>query len=925
MPRGMTSAHPLLERDAAQARLGDLLGRTGAGAGAVALVEGPAGVGKTALLRSTQEEAARRGLRVLAATGSELEQDVPHGVVLQLFESEVVRTEAGRRDRLLSGAAALARPLLVDGGAPQESGEGGLRHALWWLCENLAAEQPLAIFVDDLQWVDPASLRTLQYVAARVRDAPIAVVAASRPGPASLLDGAVPIALDRLGPLAVGDLVRAAVPAADSALVEACAQASGGNPFLLHAVLEHLAELDAPGPADVDRAPDAVTRYVLADLERAERARPGARALAEMAAVLDGDAELRHAAALADLALEGAALAAEALAERGVLDAGDPLRFVHPLVRAAVVGSIPAPRRALSHLKAAERLDSDGARLGRIASHLLHASRDGDPWVVSLLAQAADHALAEGAPEVAVRNLRRALAEPPAADQRLGVLRALGRAEAAIGDPQATKRLGEALALAPDDAARIGVLEELGDVRFGVGDAPGAAARYDEAIALAPDDAVRRRLLSRYGTAAMLDARLAADAAGRIQELIAHPERDDVLEERVVVATLSVARTYACAPVDEIRALARRALADGRLVAEGTADATYIYAALGASTWAGDCDATIRDATAAIEDARRRGSLAGFANASNSRAAAYYWSGRVGEALADAQLALALSKQGWESFLPVVVLTACMAHADRGEAGEATSLAASLEAARWDGSAMEAFLLQARGVAAHASGATEEAYEAFTAAGRRFEPVSPNPIILDWRSRAALAAALAGRGDEAEELAAREVELARSFGAARAIGVALRAHGMVRGADGIGLLEEAVVALDGSSARLELARALVDLGAALRRAGRRAQAREPLARGRDLAAACGALGLERRAHEEQRAAGMRPRRAAITGIDALSPSERRVAELAAGGMSNRDIAQALFVTTKAVEWHLSNAYRKLAIRSRRELPAALGS
>lgn len=131
--------------------------------------------------------------------------------------------------------------------------------------------------------------------------------------------------------------------------------------------------------------------------------------------------------------------------------------------------------------------------------------------------------------------------------------------------------------------------------------------------------------------------------------------------------------------------------------------------------------------------------------------------------------------------------------------------------------------------------------------------------------------------------------------------------------------------LEGSIARLEHARALVDLGAALRRSGERAFAREQLRDGLELAHGCEATVLAERARGEPISTGARPRRAMRTGYDALTPSERRVAEMAGEGMSNRGIAQALFVTPKTVEMHLSRAYAKLDIGSRAQLPEALGS
>ena len=201
-----------------------------------------------------------------------------------------------------------------------------------------------------------------------------------------------------------------------------------------------------------------------------------------------------------------------------------------------------------------------------------------------------------------------------------------------------------------------------------------------------------------------------------------------------------------------------------------------------------------------------------------------------------------------------------------------------------------------------------------------------NPSGVPWRSWAAEGLRLLDRADEAHPLAAEELVLARRWGDPHAIGNALRVLGLVEGGKaGIALLREAVEVLAGSESRLEHARALVDLGAALRRANQRTEARERLREGVDLARWIGAFGLAERANDEIAATGARPRKVLQTGIDALTASERRVAQLAAEGMSNKEIAQALFVTIKTVEVHLSHAYRKLEIGSRTELDTALGT
>jgi DNA-binding CsgD family transcriptional regulator len=183
-----------------------------------------------------------------------------------------------------------------------------------------------------------------------------------------------------------------------------------------------------------------------------------------------------------------------------------------------------------------------------------------------------------------------------------------------------------------------------------------------------------------------------------------------------------------------------------------------------------------------------------------------------------------------------------------------------------------------------------------------------------------------GRHGEARVLALDELRRARSFGAPRAIGVALRAQALVGpSAKRAKTLNAALEVLADSPARLEHARVLVDLGATFRAAGQRTAAKEPLLDGLALAARCGARTLERRARAELAAVGVRPRSAHHAGADSLTPSERRVSELAAAGGTNREIAQALFVTEKTVERHLSSAYHKLGIRSRFQLAAAIGA
>jgi DNA-binding CsgD family transcriptional regulator len=198
-----------------------------------------------------------------------------------------------------------------------------------------------------------------------------------------------------------------------------------------------------------------------------------------------------------------------------------------------------------------------------------------------------------------------------------------------------------------------------------------------------------------------------------------------------------------------------------------------------------------------------------------------------------------------------------------------------------------------------------------------------HPRFVPWRSLKAEALERLGRRPEAIALAEAEVEIARRWGTPGTVGRSLRVLGTILHADGLEQLEEACDLLDRVPARLEQAKALAALGSALRHLRKPTEAREPLRRALELADICGAQPLVDAVRSEIYATGSRPRTTALAGVDALTPSERRVADLASEGQTNRDIAQALYVTPKTVEVHLSNAYRKLGIASRRELARVL--
>jgi AAA ATPase-like protein len=419
----------LVERERELDRLGGAVEGARRGRGALVVVEGHAGIGASRLLEATSQSAARAGVTVLRARGSELETGVAHGVVLQLLEPVVAGASAGERRALLADAAALAEPLLT--GIPPASctSPGRLvsppHHALFRIVANLAAGAPALLVVDDAQWADTASLRFLAHLAARLDRLPVAVVVAAHPTFAgksrALLErlatdpAAELIVPPPLSAAGVTSMLRDALGREpDEAFGRACAEVTGGVPFLVRELARALArERVAPREASAARVlatgTDSVARTVLVRISRLPR---GSLELARATSVLGDGAPLRHAAELAGLDVPSAGTAVDALATDGLLRPGEPLRFMHPIVRTSIHAGLPRARRAQLHTHAARLLARDGLPAERIGAQLIPGRAQGDAWTVATLETAAASALGRGAPRSAARYLRRALRAP---------------------------------------------------------------------------------------------------------------------------------------------------------------------------------------------------------------------------------------------------------------------------------------------------------------------------------------------------------------------------------------------------------------------------------------------------------------------------------------------------------------------------------
>ncbi|HUJ35697.1 MAG TPA: AAA family ATPase [Solirubrobacteraceae bacterium] len=951
----------LFERETELARLGGLLDGVSRGDGAVVVVEGPAGIGKSELLAAVGAGAGARGFGVLSARGSEFEAEIAFGVARQLFEPMLRAASAGERRRLLGGVAQVgARALGLEPGEPAADRFAAI-HGLFWLCANRAERGPVLVAVDDVQWADDPSLGWLGYLARRAGDLAVLVVLGLRSGDPGGERGelarlagdsdAQRVALGPLSAAAVAAIVRAQLDQeAEEAFCAACSELTGGNPLLVRELLAAVGEEGLPARgasvAALHRAaPAAVGTSVLARLGRLG---VEAVALARAVAVLGPRAEVVLAARLAELDPVVAELTADRLAAAQILARARPLEFFHPLIGAAVREDIAPGAGRIAHRRAADLIDREGeGSLPRVAAHLLACGPAGDEWVVQKLGDAALEALDRGAPDVAADYARRALSEPPAAGERAALLSLLGTAEWRAGHPEAIADLEQALVAAGDDpgivtAACVALalayvesdraersVEVLERALAAVGDSDAAPALTERLGTIEPElrgyagpDLIFEAGIALVGMqnerTAPAGLRRAERLRTRLRELA-----DPPVNLLVMLAYYAARRNRA----DEAQELAERALAwvrarerDGLNPYPPPLDTWMVL--IVTVTMVESYDALQRLCEDVLGVTRRRGAMREAIAILVCRASASCDRGALADAEADARWALD-GAEGVHRMHAISELIRVLIERDELKAAEdELARLGDPRASRSD--EMVRFLL-ARGRLRGAQGRLREALDDFLDCGRRCEPLGRRLLsAVPWRAEASLIHAALGDPGEARRLAGEQLELARAFGRPRTLGISLRARGLVEGGDGgLELLGEAVTTLERSQAPLELARALSDYGTALRRAGRRVQARRELERALDLAHRCGARRIANHARAELIAAGTKPRRDAITGRDALTAAELRVARLAAEGLTNREVAQALFITTKTAKGHLSRVYRKLDITRRGQLAEAL--
>lgn len=873
------------------------------GVGGSCVITGPPGIGKSALMADAVGRAERVGARVLRARGSELEGALSFGAARDLLGPAVVRLSIEEQAELIAGPASFARPVLGLG----SSEDGDPLYGLFWLTVALAERQPLLLAVDDLHWVDQESARFCTYLARRVEGLPILLVATTQThhaGPVAdavgdLVEGARVVDLGPLTANDVGGLV-AGQPAQE------VHRLTGGNPMLAVELARAL-EVDPGTPL----ASVSLRGVGAGILRRVHRLSEDAVSLARAVALSPTALGLRDAAALADMDVAGAAAVADALVRADLFEwDGKRMSFQHPLMRTAVYEDLDPVGRRAAHDHAAVVLARLGADAETVAAQLLAAEPRGSATSVGTLVAAADEAAGRLAPRAVAAYLERAIAEPPPAEMRARLLHRLGRVLLDLGRDDAVDVLSAALADSPTETSMAVDLARA----YLAADQPTLASALLEPF-LVPRPASDEELdlaahwllaHSDSGAGDGADAGIPADLEGTT------PAR------RRALLALASSRVGAGASGAELMEIVRRTLGD--LGPQSQFDAVRSYF-LGTTGLLAERE---RIARAEIERARRTGESARYAAAQLSLAIIDNQAGRLREAEASLRLGLeAPDVEGWWRFGLESWLTTTLSMQGRFDEADAL-LDASAEAAVRDGTASKSGwvdrrrseLAMDRGDYAAAIAPAERAFQSHA--------IAMGGVTVG--SDLAVALASVGRAERALVVARECVEVAERIGDPQSIGIAGTALGRVLGgAEGLALLERSVEVLAATPYRWNQANAEVALGAALRAAGQRSRAREVLASALEYAVANDAAPIEKAARGELRLCGARPRRAAQTGAAALTPSEERIALLAAEGRTNKEIAQHLFVTVKNVEMHLVHAYRKLGVSSRRDIAGVLSA
>ncbi|SDP36908.1 helix-turn-helix transcriptional regulator [Lentzea jiangxiensis] len=950
--RNTGSRTTLVGRGPELKRIVDALESTKHATPATILVEGATGIGKTALLDAACDLAQARGFVVCRAKASPMERELPFAVVQQLFEhlrEELSQGQDG--EGTPHGHGAIAGHFTAEVRDMDDVHVLRAIRDVYRFTVRLAQRAPLCLVVDDVQWADVPSLRWLNYLLHRVAKLPVVTLLTRTPGirpadPLLIAELELYSQSTRLTVFTAQDVVQLTEQVLgrtpDGSFVEAVLQATGGCPMVTSHVLGQMRERSTPPDEEAAGAlpgldPEELGRSMLARLNRQSRQ------LVEVAkaiAVVEPD-DLDLLTAVMGVSNGAAADLVRQLEGMGLLAPDDELAFSHPVIKTAIGGAVPYQEREELHAKAARHLHRTRAPAPVVAHHVLRTSSRLGAWAVAALRTTADTATAAGDPRTGAKLLSRALDEELSTSQRKDLLVRLGLAEVYFDPRMAVVHLEEGMTGLDDPEEVLAVACRLAQVLYfdGAYDSASEVLRRTEAEIGSKIPAVVEmlRLLeritvpSRTQTTGQVDFRQfdeqewrRGDEHGRrLAGLIAEDASNRGID-------LPLCRKTALAALS------------------GGAPAILHYpqrmvGVLNSLLRADEAELVMRYCDEILLEAHREGLSLIVLLGHTLRSRAHYHRGSFAEAVADAELALSAARTAalppdhfGQVYAVDAQVRAQLALGDVKAAENALRPFGRFRAlpSTWHHTA----LLHSRGALRMELGDTEGALADQLECGERFEAWGrPSPALRPWRSYAALAHLKLGQRDPALDLALREVELARKWGAPSVIGRALLTMGIVTGgAAAAPWLTEAESVLRPSSARMLHAQVLLELAGTLGEKGQHNTARNHLAEAKKLGEQCGVAvqtGEKPADPVSARTARARiPRPAEPTKVVppgpranalALTPHEHRVAGLVLEGNSNDEIARKLSVSRRTVEFHLTSIYRKLGVRRRTQLPSAL--
>ena len=957
-------AESLVGRDAELALLDGLLEETCQGAYNFAVVRGEPGIGKTSLLTELASRAEERGCLVLEGRATELERELPFGLLVDTFDAYLESLDPRAYDRLAAdglGELASVFPSLRGLGEGSEQPSTPVErfrayYAVRELIERLAVKHPLVLAFDDIHWSDGASLELLGYLLRRPPQAAVLGVAAFRSGQASPALAATieeRVRGDRISELTLGPLSPedAEKLVADGAEADRLYEESGGNPFYLLQLARsgNSTSKGAAGDGYHSRegVPAAVSVAIARELEGLS---PEVRALVEAAAVAGDPFEVDLAVATAAMAEPDALAALDALIARDLIRAGEAPRsfqFRHPLVRAAVYEGCSPGSRLAAHERAAEALAERRAAAHLRAHHVEQSARHGDMDAVGVLREAGA-AAAERAPSSAARWFRaalRILPEDAPPEDRATLLLGLGGALAATGKLEGShSALMEALEL-PGEAVpmpRVKLISACAGVEQLLGRREDAHERLAAALRELPDHTSREAAALMFELA--LDAFYGQDYEGMRDWGVKAVDGARALGDDPLRAAAAALTAFACT-----------------LRPETISEAHDFHA----------------EAAAAV-DAMSDDELAQELNGPAWLAAAEFYLDRYSEGIVHAERGLAVARAtGQGDFFPALVQALANLLFSSGRPREAAEvLDGALEASRLSDNAVGvAWSLLNRSFCASCAGETEDALrtgEEAVGLARNFgdSPVAawaaavyglalvdagdarrahdvlvgscggdemlriPGPWRVNWLGVMTRCWLGLGRADDAARAAALAEEEAARFGLPLSTAAAHRASAAValESGDAAAAAERALASAAGAQeigARIDVAHSRLLAGRALASVGERDAAVAELERAAAEFEACGAPRHRDRAERELRKLGRAVHRRSErgdtdgVGLRSLTGRELEVARLVVDRRTNPEIADELFLSIKTVETHMRNIFRKLNASSRVEVARIL--